>query len=326
MRTHIRTKWLASTRRVAVVRLRRPEEHPWAVDAAFDAVESRLAASGLAVVYRVCQRRRAPAAATYLGAGKARQLRKLCDMGDVETVVLDGTPSPTQRVNLEQLLGRPVVDRSQWGAPGVVTTQAAVMRTLHRNARRRRGARSVVLVGCAGAGKSALFAALTGAPGATLSWPPLPVYGRPLVVTRRLRGSRDPRPVLVTDTPGLTWNPERGSWQVPAETDAERREADLLLHVIDASHPEASRRARDIARQLSPEAGKRIVPIVSVWTQADRTTVYGDRVHPERWTVSARTGLGCHELIAHLGRHATTTTRGEASTRVPEQGPEADLL
>jgi 50S ribosomal subunit-associated GTPase HflX len=320
MRTNPRTKWLTSAQRVAVVRLRRPEEHPWAVEAAFDAVDGWLVAAGLTVVYRVWQRRRAPAAATYLGPGKARQLRTLCDLGEVETVVLDGTPSPAQRMNLERLVGRPVVDRSQWPTSGIATPRASGTRRLHRNARRRSGACNVVLVGCAGAGKSALFAALTGASGAAPSWPPLPDRARPLVVTRRLRGFRTPRPVLVTDTPGLTWSSERGSWVIPAETDAERRDADLLLHVIDGSHPEAVRRSRDVAALLSAGTAGRTTPIVSVWTQADRASVDGPASRPESWTVSARVGSGCDELIADLRRRMTS------ATRALDPGPGADLL
>jgi 50S ribosomal subunit-associated GTPase HflX len=282
-------------RRVAVVRLRRPDEHPWAVDAAFDAIEAWLAAAGHSVVYRVCQRRRAPAPATYLGSGKALQLRALCELGGVEAVVVDGTPTPTQRVNLQRLLDRPTLDRTGW-APHDATAPALIRtRTLHRSARRSRGARSAVLIGCVGAGKSTLFAALIRGPLPSPSWPPSDRRGRPAVVTRLVRGASGQHAVLVTDTPGVIWHPERGRWAIPAETAAEWREADVVLHVIDASHPEAERRARQVGRLLRSGAAD----VLPVWTQADRVFPAGPD-NPAGWTVSGRTGVGCDGLIAHL--------------------------
>lgn len=285
-------------RRVAVVRLRRPDEHPWATEAAFDAVEAWLVAAGHAVVYRVWQRRRAPAASTYLGRGKVVQLRALCRTAGVEAVVLDGTPTPAQRINLEQLLGCPVVDRWQWARPGAAAHAREGVRSVQRIARRARGARSVVLVGCAGAGKSALFSTLTRGPRLAPSWPPAQDPARPAVVTRRLRGSGNRPLVLVTDTPGLIWNPETGTWTLPAETDAERRAADLVLHVIDAAHPEAARQANRVERLLAATDAGRSASVIPVWTQADR--VHDGGRGPTGWMVSGRTGAGCDELIAYL--------------------------
>ncbi len=301
MRSATRTPPLAPwppAGRVAVVRLRRPDEHPWAVDAALDALEAWLNAAGHAVVYRVWQRRRAPAASSYLGKGKALQLRALCRAAGVDAVVLDGTPTRAQRVRLEQLLDCPVVDRGQWARPRAGAAAAEGARNLHHEARRARGACRVVLVGCAGAGKSTLFSTLTRGPRQAPSWPPEPDAGR-RVVTRRLRGAGEGPLVLVTDTPGLVWNPERGTWIVPAETDAERRAADLVLLVIDAAHPEAGRHARRVERLLSAPDAERRPPIIPVWTQIDRGWT-GGGIDPGARMVSGRTGAGCDELIARL--------------------------
>lgn len=284
--------------RVAVLRLRRPDEHPWVTEAAFDAVEAWLVAAGRSVVYRVWQRRRAPAASTYLGRGKALQLGVLCRAAGVDAVVLDGTPSPAQRMNLERLLGCPVLDRRRWARPRA-TGAAAEARTLQRDARRARSARRVVLIGCAGAGKSTLFSTLTRGPRQARSWPPSPDAGRPAVMTRRLRGSGESPLVLVTDTPGLIWSPEQGTWTIPPETDAERRAADVVLHVIDAAHPEAGRHAHRVGRLLTAGDGERSGRIIPVWTQGDRVCDDRDR-DPERRMVSGRTGAGCDALIAQL--------------------------
>ncbi len=282
-----------------MVRLRRPEEHPWAVDAAFDAIETWLAAAGHSVVYRVWQRRRAPAAATYLGRGKVLQLRALCELGGVEAVVVDGTTTPAQRANLQRLLDRPIVDRTGWAPDGAAPPALARTRTLHRSMRRLRGARNVVLIGCAGAGKSTLFSALTRGPMPAPSRPPSDHRGRPAVITRRLRGPWGPRAVLLTDTPGLIWHPERDAWSIPFETAAEWKEADLVLHVIDASHPEAGRRQKQVTRLLSGDGGEPRPPVVPVWTQTDRLFSAG-RDDPAGWAVSGRTGMGCDGLIAGL--------------------------
>lgn len=284
-------------RRVALVRLRRPDEHPWAVDAAFDAIEAWLAAAGHAVVYRAWQRRWAPAPGTYLGRGKVLQLRALCDLGGVDTIVIDGTPTPAQRAQMQRLLDRPILDRADWTSGG--TERAALRRTrwLHRRNRRRRGARRVALIGCAGAGKSTLFAALTGGPLPSPSWPPSARADGPKVLTRRLRGESR-REVLVTDTPGLVWRPEQGGWSVPGETEAEWRETDLVLHVIDASHPEAQRRESQVGRLLT-DARVSDCAVLAVWTQADRAV---PSRHDARAgvTVSGRSGWGCDRLIARL--------------------------
>lgn len=281
------------------MRLRRPDEHPWAVEAAFDALETWLVAAGHSVVYRVWQRRRAPAASSYLGKGKALQLRVLCRAAGVDAVVLDGTPTRAQRANLEQLLDCPVVDRGQWARPRAEAAAAEGARHLQHEACRARGARRVVLVGCAGAGKSTLFSALTRGPRQAPSWPPEPDSGRSVVVTRRLRGTGEVPLVLVTDTPGLVWHPEQGTWIVPAETDAERRAADLVLLVIDAAHPEAGRHARLVERLLSAPDAQRHPPIIPVWTQSDRGWA-GGGTDPGARMVSGRTGAGCDELIARL--------------------------
>lgn len=282
-----------------MVRLRRPDEHPWAIEAAFDAVEDRLCAAGYSVVYRVWQRRRAPAPATYLGRGKVLQLRALCDLSGVEAVVVDGNPTTAQRVNLGRLLDRPILDRAVWAPPGMAPSALAKTRALHRRVRRLRGAHNVVLMGCAGAGKSTLFAALTRGPLPAPSWPPSDPRGRPMVMTRRLRGAPGDRTVLVTDTPGLIWHPERGVWTIPAETTAEWREADLILHVIDASHPEAERRATQVAGLLEGGGTESRAQVLPVRTQADRV-LEAPRGDPAGLTVSGRTGVGCDRLIAYL--------------------------
>ena len=68
--------------------------------------------AGADVVGRVVQRRVAPDPATYLGKGKAEELRELSRAVDCDTVVFDDELSPAQQRNLEKLLGRTALDRT----------------------------------------------------------------------------------------------------------------------------------------------------------------------------------------------------------------------
>lgn len=287
-------------RRIALLGLRRPDEHPWTIDAAFDAIEAWLRVTGRSVVYRVWQRRRAPDPATYIGRGKAVQLRELCERAGIDGVLINGTLSRSQRDGLLRLLDRPVWDRAVWGAPQKPSVPVARARELARAARRRNGTFTVVLCGAAGAGKSTLFAALTrGAVSPPSSWPVGTRASGPGVVSRRLRVAPWTGDVVVTDTPGLIRNPDSAAWIVPDETRDECRGADLVVHVIDASHPEANRRAREVAAALD-DAG--IHPALSVRTQADRISTGSDGI--ALGLVSGRTGCGCDALRALVRRMA----------------------
>ncbi|HRW38361.1 MAG TPA: GTPase HflX [Aquihabitans sp.] len=68
--------------------------------------------AGADVVGRIVQRRSAPDPATYLGKGKAAELKELSEALDVDTVVFDDELSPAQQRNLEKLLGRTALDRT----------------------------------------------------------------------------------------------------------------------------------------------------------------------------------------------------------------------
>jgi GTP-binding protein HflX len=67
--------------------------------------------AGADPVESVLQRRDRPDPATYVGPGKAEELRGLADALDVDVVVFDDELTPAQQRNLEQRFGRDVVDR-----------------------------------------------------------------------------------------------------------------------------------------------------------------------------------------------------------------------
>lgn len=67
--------------------------------------------AGADPVELVLQRRDTPDPATYIGSGKADELRGLADTLDADVVVFDDELTPAQQRNLEKLFGRDVVDR-----------------------------------------------------------------------------------------------------------------------------------------------------------------------------------------------------------------------
>jgi len=61
---------------------------------------------------RVLQRRSEPDAATFVGKGKAQELRDISNAVDADTVIFDDELSPAQSRNLEKILGRTAIDRT----------------------------------------------------------------------------------------------------------------------------------------------------------------------------------------------------------------------
>ncbi len=77
-----------------------------------DELASLVATAGADVVARVHQRRERPDPATYVGRGKAQEVRDVSEVWDADTVVFDDELSPAQSRNLEKILGRTAIDRT----------------------------------------------------------------------------------------------------------------------------------------------------------------------------------------------------------------------
>ena len=67
--------------------------------------------AGAEPVHVTLQRRATPDPATYIGKGKAEELRELTEALDIDVVVFDDELTPAQQRNLEALFERDVVDR-----------------------------------------------------------------------------------------------------------------------------------------------------------------------------------------------------------------------
>ncbi|MFZ1723587.1 MAG: ribosome rescue GTPase HflX, partial [Dokdonella sp.] len=152
-----------------------------------------------------------------------------------------------------------------------------VQRNQARRSRERSALPVVALVGYTNAGKSTLFNAMTGAG----------VYAADQLFAtldptlRRIDGLAC-GPIVLADTVGFIRELPHDLVAAFRSTLAEAREADLLLHVIDASDPERDTRVADVEGVLA-EIGASDLPQVLVYNKIDRLESDVPRVdHPDR--------------------------------------------
>lgn len=77
-----------------------------------DELEALLETAGGECVGKMLQNRNAPEARTFLGEGKTQELCELAKANDATLIVFDNELSPSQMRVLEEVTGRPVLDRS----------------------------------------------------------------------------------------------------------------------------------------------------------------------------------------------------------------------
>ncbi|SEN43091.1 GTP-binding protein HflX [Lihuaxuella thermophila] len=138
-------------------------------------------------------------------------------------------------------------------------------RQLHHQRRKKMDLIQVALVGYTNAGKSTLLNRLTGSE----------VYAEnqlfaTLDPTTRLLQLPSGKKVLLTDTVGFIRNLPHQLVAAFRSTLEQVTVADLLLHVVDASHPEAGEQMEAVEKVLK-ELGAAHLPILTVYNKADRT-------------------------------------------------------
>jgi GTP-binding protein HflX len=153
------------------------------------------------------------------------------------------------------------------------------------------------IVGYTNAGKSTLLNALTGAE--VLAEDKLFATLDP--TTRRLRLPTNQN-VLLTDTVGFIRKLPHGLVEAFKATLEEVVRADLLLHVVDASHPQADEQIQAVNAVLD-EIGAAGKPTLMVFNKTDKLNGNGHTFlnrYPGAVGVSAKTGDGLPALLAEL--------------------------
>jgi len=174
-------------------------------------------------------------------------------------------------------------------------------RATQRNARQRNHWALASIVGYTNAGKSTLLNRLTGS--GVLAEDKLFATLDP--TTRRLRLPTNQN-VLLTDTVGFIRKLPHGLVEAFKATLEEVVQADLLLHVVDVSHPQATEQIQSVDAVLK-EIGADGKPTLMIFNKIDQLN--GDKSllsgflegHPHGVAISAETGEGLPELLAQLG-------------------------
>ena len=357
------------------------------VDDSLDELAALVAAAGAVVVGRTSQRRRTADPNSWVGKGKAEELRAARERAGADLVVCDDELTSRQQKTLEELLDVRVIDRSavildifahharsKEGQLQVALAQmeyrlprlAGIGRELSRlgggiNTRgpgetklesdrqtirrriqdlkerlalvteqRERSRRSrateglflAALVGYTNAGKSSVLNALTGA-GVLVADQPFATLDP---TTRRLETGKG-MVILLSDTVGFVNKLPPTLVAAFRATLEELADADVLVHVADAAHPnlhERMRVVRDTVRSLA--LGNR--PQVLVLNKADALRgPEGEALRealgaelPDAVVTSARTGEGIAALRDRLAAEAAAQLQSVRVTLPYDRG------
>ena len=322
--------------------------------------------AGAQVLDGLLQRRHHPDPATFLGKGKAQELRALVQSLGADTVVADTELAPSQRRALEDVVKVKVIDRTAiileifaqhaksregkaqvelaqleyllprlrgWGesmsrqaggraaggegigsrGPGEtkieldrrrinirmakLRKQIAGMkpaRETKRANRRRTQIPSVAIAGYTNAGKSSLLNRLTSAGVLVQN-----ALFATLDPTVRQSKTPDGREYTLTDTVGFVRNLPHQLVEAFRSTLEEISDADLVLHVVDASHPDPGSQIETVRKVMS-EVGATNLPELIVFNKVDlvdqATLVALRGLQPSAVFVSSRTGEGLDQL------------------------------
>ncbi|MBO7668288.1 MAG: GTPase HflX [Firmicutes bacterium] len=169
-------------------------------------------------------------------------------------------------------------------------------RATQRSLRQRQGVPVAALVGYTNAGKSTLLNALTGAN--------IPARDRlfdTLDTTTRRLTLENGRQVLLSDTVGFIRKLPHHLVEAFKATLEELSYADLILQVVDASHPEWREQAA-VAEGLIDELARPETPRLTVYNKADLINDASDLPEgKDVLLVSALTGMGLDALLSRIG-------------------------
>jgi GTP-binding protein HflX len=328
--------------------------------------------AGSEVLDGLLQRRVKPDPATYLGKGKAEELRQLVVETGADTVIADTELAPSQRRNLEDVVKVKVIDRTAvildifaqhaksregkaqvelaqlqyllprlrgWGesmsrqaggqaAGGVgmgsrgpgetkieldrrrINTRIQKLRKQIEEMKPARDAKrwqrtknqvpAVSIAGYTNAGKSSLLNRITKA--GVLVENSLFATLDPTV---RQAQTEDGRDYTLADTVGFVRNLPHQLVEAFRSTFEEIAASDLIVHVVDASHPDPEGQLATVREVIADVEAKNIDELV-VFNKADLaddfTRMKLRDLAPDALFVSARTGEGIEELLAEIAK------------------------
>ena len=336
--------------------------------------------AGAEVVDTVTQKLDRPTAPYYIGKGKAESLKPALQDRQVTSVIFDDELSPAQGRNLENLLARKVLDRTQlildifaqrarsregrlqielaqlqyllprltrmWhhlsrqtggiGTRGPGETQLEVdrrrvqeriarlerelesvrkTRAVQRQGRKRHQWPVAAVVGYTNAGKSTLLNLLTGAD---------------VVAENKLFATLDPttrsfvlpnkQRVLLTDTVGFLRKLPHTLIESFKATLEEVSEADLLIHIVDLSHPRVDDQmgaVENVVKELDAFGKQTLIVFNKIDNLANRELIDTYlRRFPGSVAISARTGEGVNKLVQAL-QDALSAWRLRSRFKIP---------
>ena len=352
----------------------------WDLRDSMEELRELASSAGAEVVDTITQKLAKPTAPFYIGKGKAEALRSSVQTQQVTSVIFNDELSPAQGRNLENLLSRKVLDRTQlildifaqrarsregrlqielaqlqyllprltrmWnhlsrqtggiGTRGPGETQLEVdrrrvqeriarlerelegvrkVRSVQRRGRKRHQWPVATVVGYTNAGKSTLLNLMTGADllAADKLFATLDPTTRSFVLPNKQR-------VLLTDTVGFLRKLPHTLIESFKATLEEVSEADMLIHVVDLSHPRVDEQMQAVDSVLNELGafGKQMLIVfnkVDLLENPDLAKAYRQRF-PGSVAISAKTGQGIEHLIEAL-QSALAAWRLRSRFRVP---------